>query len=135
MLSGVARGQPDQTQVLVVEDEMQGRRLEAPVEVGVLEVGIASHDLAHLASDLAEDGQLGACDAEQHRVAHRRPEKEAGDADARLREVARRDDLGNARLQRIALGRRLGLDDDLRVSRIEHDGSMLKRKRGVPWPT
>ena len=112
-LRDVLRRQAERTGAVLIDDELQVRRLLVPVELRLVDVRILLHDVANLIGDLAHLPGVGSDHAELHGEADGRAEIEAVDAHACLRQHAIGDRVLDFRLDALARLDALGDDDDL----------------------
>src|ERR1700760_989200 len=112
-LRNVLRRQAERAGAVLVDDELQVRRLLVPVELGLGDVRILLHDVANLVGDLAHLLGVGSDDAELNREADRRTEIKAVNPNACLRQRAIGDRFFDLGLDALARLDALGHDDDL----------------------
>ncbi len=114
--------QADQAQALLIQHEVQRRRQQAPVEMGVDHALVLRHDRARLFGNGADRVDIRPKDAEQHGITDRRPEDELRNPHTRLGEAAFGDQAAHLHLEGIAFLGILGEDDDLRIGGIGQHG-------------
>ena len=117
-LRDVLRGQTDGAGAVLIDFQPDRLRLLVPVEMRIDELAIVRHHLADLLGDVAHLQRVGPDDAELHRVADGRTEREPVDAGARFGKRAVGKRLFEARLDALARLQVLGHDDDLGKVRV-----------------
>ena len=98
---------------VLIDDELQVRRLLIPVEMGIHQLFVVPHDIPHPIGDLAHLFGVGADDSELHGETDRRAKVEPVNAYARFRKRAVRDRLLDACLDPFACLDVLRHDHDL----------------------
>src|SRR6185369_10318690 len=101
-LRDVLRGQAKRAGAVLVNDELQVRRLFVPVELRLHHVLVLPHDVTHLVGDVAHGVGVGADHAELHGETDRRTEIETVDAHARFAQIAPGDSFLQPRLDPLA---------------------------------
>ncbi len=117
-LRDVLRGQSQCTGAVLIDHELEIRRLFVPVELRILDVLVLPDDIAHLVGDLADDLGIGPDHPELDREANRRPEIEAIDAHPRFGQIAFINRLFDSGLDPLARLDVLGDDHDLGESLV-----------------
>ena len=101
-LRDVLRRQSHRAHAILIDHELQVRRLLVPIEMRIDHSIVGAHHVAHLVGDVADLVGIGTDDAELHREADRRPKIETIDAHPRLRQRAVGDGLFDPRLDPLA---------------------------------
>lgn len=112
------RGEPNQAETILIEDQSLARSSFTPIQVHITQVRIFSHDGSGITRNPAKLVQVRPHDAEKHRKWDGRAEYELFHPHASFRERALNNEIPKLQLKRIACSRTFCPDNNLGMGRV-----------------